>query len=116
MTNVLSIQRFKLSRIAQLNDDFRKTFRGGKVVFTNLVSSLAPDEILMVVNKVRNFSEFTEDNDPYGEHDFGAFEHNGTRFFFKIDYYDKTMAFGSEDPANPEKTTRVLTVMIAEEY
>jgi hypothetical protein len=65
---------------------------------------------------VRRFSEFGPDNDPHGEHDFGVFEHDGHRFFFKIDYYDPDLRFGSEDPTDPEKTTRVLTIMLAEEY
>ncbi len=59
---------------------------------------------------------FTPDNDPFGEHDFGAFEQNGERIVWKIDYYDLAMEFGSPDPADPYQTTRVLTIMLAGEY
>ena len=62
------------------------------------------------------FDAFTEDNDPHGEHDFGAFDHAGHRIFWKIDYYDQSLEFGSENPADPAKTTRVLTIMLADEY
>jgi Protein of unknown function (DUF3768) len=55
-------------------------------------------------------------NDPYGEHDFGNFTLAGRKFFWKIDAYDANMEFGSEDPADPSQTTRVLTIMLAEEY
>jgi hypothetical protein len=59
---------------------------------------------------------FTEDNDPHGEHDFGAFEHEGARIFWKIDYYAPDMEHGSENPADPKQTVRVLTIMLASEY
>ena len=70
----------------------------------------------MVIRRVATFSEFTADNDPHEEHDFGNFELAGRKFFFKIDYFDENMEFGSEDPADPAKTTRALTIMLAEEY
>ena len=62
------------------------------------------------------FSEFTADNDPHAEHDFGSFNLVGRKFFWKIDYYDKDLLNGSEDPGDPERTTRVLTLMLAAEY
>jgi len=55
-------------------------------------------------------------NDPHGEHDFGAVEEAGVRYFWKIDYYDRDMTMGSDDPADPEVTTLVLTVLLASEY
>jgi uncharacterized protein DUF3768 len=65
---------------------------------------------------VQRFSEFSAENDPHGEHDFGRFEIDGEPYFFKLDYYALDMEGGSEDPADPEKTTRVLTIMRADEY
>jgi hypothetical protein len=65
--------------------------------------------------KVERFDNFTPDNDPHGEHDFGALTHQGDKVFWKIDYYDKTLTKGSEDPADPKQTARVLTIMLASE-
>jgi len=65
---------------------------------------------------VRIFDDFSEDNDPHGEHDFGSFELANFTFFWKIDYYDERCEFGSEDPADLAKTTRVLTIMLSREY
>lgn len=55
-------------------------------------------------------------NDPYGEHDFGKVVVNGVSCFWKISYYDNRLEYGSEDPANPDITTRVLTIMLTSEY
>ena len=62
------------------------------------------------------FNAFSPENDPYDEHDFGAFALRGHEVSWKIDYYDAAMEWGSKDPANPDITTRVLTIMLAEEY
>ncbi len=100
-----------------LNDLLRTTFLTGRVVMTEGVRALptaARDEI---VTKVRTFDGFDAGNDPYGEHDFGAFDQDGVgKVFWKIDYYDPTLIMGSEDPADPKRTARVLTIMLAEEY
>jgi hypothetical protein len=105
-------------RIRELNNAFRTSFDAklGQVMLTTGVNSLPSDVRAMAIRKTATFDAFTPDNDPHGEHDFGNFELAGRRFFFKIDYYDPTMEAGSEDPADPKKTVRVLTLMLAEEY
>ena len=103
-------------RIRELNDAFRATLRGGRAMMTSGVAELPDCVKAEAVMQVARFSDFTDDNDPHGEHDFGSFTLVGRRFFWKIDYYDKSCEFGSEDPSDPEKTTRVLTIMLAEEY
>jgi hypothetical protein len=103
-------------RIRELNDTFRSTFNGGKVMMTPGVHELPDCVIADALEKVATFANFTADNDPYSEHDFGFFELVGRTFYWKIDYYDEKCEFGSADPADPRKTTRVLTVMLAAEY
>jgi len=101
-------------KVRALNDKFRRTFLGGRVVATAGIANRS--DLADIMNRVRCFREFTEDNDPYGEHDFGTFNHADETFYWKIDYYDGQLICGSEDPSNPDVTTRVLTIMLAEEY
>ena len=102
--------------IRDLNDAFRTSFSGGRVMLTVGVDDLPSDVRAMAIRSVVNFSAFTEENDPHGEHDFGAFDLAGHKFFWKIDCYDQNLEFGSDDPSDPAKTARVLTIMLAEEY
>ena len=104
------------NKIALLNDAFRKSSSGGKVMMTAGVDALPDTVKCAALHEVATFKAFTEDNDPYGEHDFGSFELCSRKFFWKIDYYDRELKYGSEDPANPDETTRVLTIMLASEY
>ena len=103
-------------KIRELNDHFRSTMTGGRVMLTAGIDALPSDVKAMVIRRVATFSEFTADNDPHKEHDFGSFILADRKFFWKIDTYDKAMEFGSEDPADVSKTTRVLTIMFPEEY
>lgn len=103
-------------RIRDLNDAFRTSFRGGRVVVTPSISEMEPVDQVAILEAVQNFKTFNEDNDPHNEHDFGSFDFGGEKFFWKIDYYDQSLKFGSEDPADPAQTTRVLTIMHASEY
>ena len=106
----------KRTRIRELNDAFRGTFSGGQVLLTPGINDLPSDVRAMAIRKVATFDAFTGDNDPHGEHDFGSFDLAGQKFFWKIDYHDLTLEGGSEDPSDPKQTTRVLTIMRADEY
>lgn len=106
----------KTARIRALNDTLRTTFTGGRVMLTSGVNGLSEADKAAVMEKVRSFGTFDSSNDPYGEHDFASIEHNGQRYFAKIDYYTLDLAAGSEDPSDPARTMRVMTIMRADEY
>lgn len=109
-------------KIRELNDRFRAgdTTISGRVLVTASVQGLvdqAPNlDLASVIQAVASFNEFTSENDPHREHDFGSFEIHSERLFWKIDYYAPDMQHGSEDPADLGKTVRVLTIMLASEY
>ena len=102
--------------IRLLNDALRCRGLGGQLAITRGVLALGERIVPQVVEAVRTFDAFTTDNDPYGERDFGAFEHNGMRIFWKIDCYGSDLKTASPDPSDPAVTCRVLTVMRADEY
>lgn len=104
------------ARIRELNNSFRKTFTGGRVMMTHLVKELPDETRDRLVKAVQAFNAFNRGNDPHGEYDFGIVEIDGSKFFFKIDYYDLAMNQHSVDAANAEATMRVLTIMHADEY
>ncbi|WP_426422524.1 DUF3768 domain-containing protein [Bradyrhizobium genosp. A] len=104
------------SKVQQLNDAFRKTLTGGRTCFTAGVSALGEPFTTKTLALVRSFDVFTTENDPYGEHDFGSITIDETKLFWKIDYYDLSLQYGSNDPSDPAQTSRVLTIMLAEEY
>lgn len=106
----------KRRRIRELNDAFRMTFSGGRVLVTSGVQALGEKSVAMLLRRVQAFSAFTRDNDPYGEHDFGTLEHEGRKVFWKIDYIDLPLSMGSDNPSDPSAICRVLTIMLAEEY
>ena len=106
----------KIAAIRNLNDRFRSTFTGGRVLMTAGVAALAEETTAQVLTAVRTFTAFTGDNDPWGEHDFGAIDVDGNKIFFKIDCMCPTCDMASEDASDPAKTVRVMTIMLASEY
>lgn len=109
-----------IQKIALLNDEFRQNLPMfmliGQAFITRGIAQMPEKDRMEILSKVQTFSEFTEDNDPHGEHDFGSFKQNEETIFWKFDYYDRSMKYGSEDPANNEITRRILTIMLACEY
>jgi hypothetical protein len=101
-------------RIRELNDLARQTFTGCRVMITPGIQRL--EDIDAVLRKVQLFDTFTAENDPYGEHDFGSFRHNGETVFWKWDYLDLELQMHSPDTSDPTVTARILTVMLANEY
>jgi uncharacterized protein DUF3768 len=103
-------------RIRTLNDALRQHLLSGGAVITPGVAALGQETLGRIVQTIAVFDDFCEANDPYEEHDFGAFDVEGTTVFFKIDYYDKSLTAHSPDPADPAVTERVITIMLANEY
>ncbi len=103
-------------RIRELNDAFRRTFNGGRVMLTAGFNALPELTKQQAFERIKTFDSFDRGDDPYGEHDFLCIEVDAHKVFAQIDYYDSDMRYGSEDPADPERTTRVMTIMLASEY
>ena len=104
------------SSIAKLNDAFRANPILGTTILTSGIRNNSSEDIVCIMNEVRNFNDFDEDNNPHGERDFGTFNFKGKKIFWKIDYYDRNFEFASPDVADASITNRVLTVMYADEY
>jgi hypothetical protein len=104
------------AKIAALNDHARQTFRECRVVITQAVAQLSKDDVDHILKEVRNYNDFTPDNDPFSEHDFGSIQFGENTIFWKIDYYDLELHMHSPDPSDPAVTARILTIMLAEEY
>ena len=108
--------KIKAQEIRELNDTFRQTFKGGRVVTTLVVDALGGEAKAKVIAAVQGFTNFHKANDPHHEHDFGSFTVDGGFYCWKIDYYDLAMSQHSLDATNPDATIRVLTIMCADEY
>jgi hypothetical protein len=106
----------KTERIRALNDLLRTAGLGGRIVITSGINALDGETQAAIMVAVQDFAQFTPDNDPHGEHDFGLLTVAGQRVMFKIDYYDRALRGHSPDPSDPTVTTRVLTIMRADEY
>lgn len=102
--------------IRTLNDKLRCDHMGGQLFVTRGISELKTGIMPQIIDAVTRFDDFTPGNDPHSEHDFGALTVLGRKIFWKIDYYDSAMEYGSEDPADDSITSRVLTIMLASEY
>jgi hypothetical protein len=106
-----------------LNDAFRSelplvgpAIADNTLVITHGVAAQGNAFVDRAMKAVREFADFSESNDPYGEHDFGSFELDGVTLYWKIDAYDLSLECGSPDATDPAVTRRVLTILLADEY
>lgn len=106
----------RTQKIAAMNDTCRISFQRCHVMVTRSLMQLDHQSLQKVIAAVQGFKDFTEDNDPYGEHDMGRVTVDGTEFLWKFDYYDNDLQFHSPDPTDSRLTQRVLTIMHACEY
>ena len=115
------------NEIARLNDWVRENLTNpgaNRVMMTAGIAELIGDAALFrgfrkraeLLRLIRDYDTFDHDNDPYGHRDLGSFEFEGTACLWKIDFYNVDLSAGSEDPADPFKTVRVLTILRADEW
>ena len=133
MSATLSEAREQTARIARLNDLARQAMGVACTAVATVGFRSLPDTDQSCVRElIETFDAFDEGSDPHGERDFGAIyqlgegrwtterpsshEDERERVFWKLDYYDRDLQFGSEDAANPAITRRVLTIMLSDEY
>ena len=133
MSAALATAREETARIGRLNDLARSAMGiACTAVATVGFRSLSASDQSSVRELIETYDAFDEDNDPRGERDFGTIyqfgdgrwtterprlrEDERERVFWKFDYYDRDLRFGSDEAANPAVTRRVLTIMLADEY
>ena len=106
----------KPETIRALNDELRHNLTTGTAFLTTGVAALGAEAVARIVKTIAVYDDFCHANDPHEEHDFGVFEVDGHKLFFKIDYFDKGLSYHSPDAADSSVTERVITIMLAEEY
>jgi hypothetical protein len=110
-------EEFRLKRIVRLNNAVLQGHGAhSSIVVTAELESKGEEYLIRVSKAVAGFDQFNEENDPHGEHDFGAIMLDGKKLFWKIDYFDLALSAHSLDKANEDITHRVLTIMLASEY
>ena len=121
----LATGAFHGGTVAEHNDRFRTTWGTdptilGRIVATQGVAALGLGAGLRMMLAVQAFADFTEDNDPFGMHDFGTIEIEAdgrtVKVYWKIDLYDRDYLYGSEAPDDPSQTRRLLTLLLPDEW
>ena len=112
----------RAEQIAKLNDRARSGFDpSARIMFTRgcldaFCSGDTQSGLVAQAELIKSMRRHSFEEDAYGERDFGAFTFRGEKIFFKVDYFDLNLEYGSEDPADASITARVVTIMLAEDY
>jgi hypothetical protein len=94
------------AEIIALNDRLRTSFKGGRVQITKSVYELDDRLRGRALSVLARYDKFH----PESEHDWGTFIFAGFSFEWRIEYRGKDGTGISPDPADPDKTFRVLTL------
>jgi hypothetical protein len=97
------------SKIITLNDQLRTTFKGGRVQMARDFYDLDARLRGRALSVMARYNRFDNDS----EHDWGVFIFGGYSFEWQIEYRGKDGTGVSPDPADPERTLRVLTLFAA---
>ena len=116
MSAVAKVAVPRAEAIARLNDALRKQGVGGTMMVTQGVLAITGYNMPELTEALAAYDAFDADNDPHGERDFGDLTLWGKELLWKLDYYDQDLRYGSDDPGDPAKTKRVLTVMLTSEW
>ena len=119
-TPTLSSPDTRLATIARLNDRCRQGLdRTARILITRACLGTFADnrtaEIVAqaeILSALRSYQFRDVEAD---ERDRGSFDYRGTVVYFRIDYYDAAMEYGSEDPSDASQTRRMLTIMLRED-
>jgi len=108
-------------QVAALNDALRAGLLApsplGRAFVSRGVAALGAEAVLALLRAVQAFDAFTPGNNPWQERDYGQLEFAGEAVLWKIDYYASAACeAGSENPADPAQSYRILTIMLAHEY
>ena len=100
----------KKTATIRLNDAFRRTFVGGRIVLTRGMIALDIELRREIIRAVQAYAAWESGND---QHDFGAVQIQGQKVTWKISYFDMQLLQESPDPSDPKVTRRELTIMLA---
>lgn len=110
-------EQVKKTTVAKLNDRFRNGDKSlGEYKMSRQVLALPRKKQKQLFKEIQDFSDFTSENDPRGEHNMGKVTMDGVEYVWKIDYLDTSMIMLSDAPEDINKTTRVLLLIRADEY
>ncbi|MDE2563013.1 MAG: DUF3768 domain-containing protein [Sphingomonadales bacterium] len=111
----------RIETIARLNDRARQGLdpRARIVVTRNCLAAFCDlDTVGVVLVQAELLAAFRRcafaADSP--ERDFAAITFRDRKVWMKIDYFDETLEFGSDDSADASVTTRVITILLPEDY
>ena len=103
-------------RTRSLKDGLREHVTENRTLISPGVAALGPAMVDRIATTLRVYDDFCRGDDIMGGHEFGSFEVEGHRLLFQIDYFDGSLELDPPDLPDRHVTTRVITIMLSDEY